>query len=90
MGICGITMPFINTPFTTIFQEQVDADKQGRIFSLISIISGTVMPLAMVIYGPLADVVKIEYILIVTGILFMLGTIVLIKDKLLNESQIKD
>lgn len=90
MGICGITMPFINTPFTTIFQEQVDADKQGQIFSLISIISGTVMPLAMVIYGPLADVVKIEYILIVTGILFMLGTIVLIKDKLLNESQIKD
>lgn len=86
MGLTGVTMPLINTPFTTIFQEQVDADKQGRVFSLITIISGSVMPLSMIVYGPLADHVKIEFILITTGILFLLGTLLLMKDKILRES----
>lgn len=85
MGLCGVTMPLFNTPFITLFQEKVDPDKQGRVFSLISVISGSVMPLAMVVFGPLADYVKIEYILIVTGVLFIIGTLVFIKDKALKK-----
>lgn len=86
MGICGVTMPLFNTPFITLFQEHVDADKQGRVFSLISVVTGAIMPLAMVLFGPLADYMKIEYILIVTGILFMTGTIFFIKDKTIKSS----
>lgn len=84
MGLIGVTMPMINTPFITLFQEKVDADKQGRVFSLVSIISSAIMPLAMILYGPLADHVKIEYILIITGIFFILGTIILMKDKVIR------
>ena len=84
MGLIGITMPMFNTPFITLFQEHVDPDKQGRVFSLISVVTGTVMPLAMVLFGPLADFVRIEYILIVTGILFVIGTVFLLKDKVLK------
>lgn len=84
MGLTGITMPMFNTPFITLFQEHVDPDKQGRVFSLISVVTGTVMPLAMVLFGPLADFVRIEYILIVTGILFVIGTVFLLKDKVLK------
>ena len=50
-------------------------------FSLISVITGAVMPLAMVFFGPLADYVKIEYILIVTGLLFIAGSFFLVRDK---------
>ena len=89
MGATGITMPMINTPFITIFQESVDPDKQGRVFSLITIISGSVMPLAMILYGPLADYVKIEYILIMTGVLFIIGTLFLLKDKVLKSVGVK-
>lgn len=81
MGLCGITMPLLNTPFITLFQETVDPDKQGRVFSVISVITGAIMPLAMVVFGPLADYVRIEYILIATGVLFILGTVLLIRDK---------
>lgn len=81
MGLTGITMPMFNTPFITLFQEHVDSDMQGRVFSLISVVTGTIMPLAMVGFGPLADRVKIEYILIVTGILFIIGTVFLIRDR---------
>lgn len=80
MGIMGVTMPFMNTPFITIFQEKVDSDKQGRVFSLITMLSGVAMPIGMIVYGPLADIVKIEYILIVTGVLFVIGTCILLKD----------
>ncbi len=86
MGIIGMTMPFVNTPFMTIFQEKVDKDKQGRIFSLVSILGGAVMPLSMVFYGPLADHVKIEYILIVTGILFVIGSIAMVKDHVIKKN----
>ena len=86
MGICGLTMPLFSTPFITLFQENVDADKQGRVFSLISVITGAIMPLAMVVFGPLADSVKIETILIVTGVLFIIGTIFLIKDKTIQRN----
>ena len=78
MALCGVTMPLFNTPFVTLFQEHVDADKQGRVFSLISVISGSVMPLA--------DYVKIEYILIATGILFIIGTLFLFRDNVLKKA----
>ena len=42
------------------------------------------MPLAMVIFGPLADFVKIEYILIVSGALFIAGSVFLINDKVIK------
>lgn len=84
MMLCGITMPIFNTPFITLFQENVDADKLGRVFSLISVISGSVMPLAMVFYGPISDYVKIEYILMVTGIIFMICTFFFIRDKVIR------
>lgn len=86
MGICGLTMPLFSTPFITLFQENVDVDKQGRVFSLISVITGAIMPLAMVVFGPLADSVKIETILIVTGVLFIIGTIFLIKDRTIQQN----
>lgn len=86
MLLNGVTMPFFNTPFITLFQEHVDADKQGRVFSLITILSGSVMPIAMLLFGPLADVVKIEYILIATALLFMFGTVFLLRDKVIQKS----
>lgn len=84
MGLCGVTMPMFNTPFITLFQETVDADKQGRVFSLISVVTGAIMPLAMIVFGPLADYVKIEYILIVTGLLFIAGTVFMMKDRVIK------
>ena len=41
----------------------------GRVFSLIQIIAAGAMPLAMLFFGPLADLLKIEWILVVTGAL---------------------
>jgi DHA3 family macrolide efflux protein-like MFS transporter len=85
MGLIGIAMPFFNTPFTVLLQEKVEGDFLGRVFGVLVMISSITMPLAMLVYGPIADIIKIEWLLIGTGFLmfteslFMLGNKVLIK-----------
>lgn len=68
MTLSGLPMPFMNASITTLLQETVDPDVQGRVFSVQGIIMSTVMPLGMLFFGPLADVVSIELLLIVSGI----------------------
>lgn len=68
MTLSGLPMPFMNASITTLLQETVDPDVQGRVFSVQGIIMSTVMPLGMLFFGPLADFVSIELLLIVSGI----------------------
>ncbi|MCX7711696.1 MAG: MFS transporter [Clostridia bacterium] len=71
MVLTGMTMPFFNSPSMVLLQEKVEADMQGRVFSLIQIVSSGIMPLGMAVFGPLADVVRIENLMIVTGALMV-------------------
>ena len=69
MFITGIFMPIFNSPAISLIQEKVEQDMQGRVFSIVQIVSTTVMPLGMLIFGPAADVFKIELMLVITGVL---------------------
>ena len=66
--LIGITMPLYNTPITVIIQEKVEAGMQGRIFSFMQIATSTALPLGMVIFGPLADRVSVQSILVFGGL----------------------
>lgn len=65
----GIFMPIFSAAETVLIQENVAVDMMGRIFSIIQIIVSTTMPLGMLLFGPLADIVRIETILVCTGII---------------------
>jgi DHA3 family macrolide efflux protein-like MFS transporter len=52
----------------TVLQETVEPERQGRVFGFVGIVIAVAMPLGMSILGPLADVVSVEILLIVTGI----------------------
>jgi DHA3 family macrolide efflux protein-like MFS transporter len=67
MGIFGIAMPLNMTPTMVMLQERVDPDYLGRVFSVSTMLSTSLMPLGMLIFGPLAEVVTIETLLLVTG-----------------------
>ncbi|MDD3431055.1 MAG: MFS transporter [Bacteroidales bacterium] len=69
MGIAGFFMPVIATAETVFIQENTEASKMGRVFSIVQIISASAMPLAILLFGPLADLISVESILIVSGIL---------------------
>ncbi len=72
MGVAGFFMPIITTAQTVFIQEITQPTMLGRVFSIIQIISGSAMPVAILIFGPLADVVSVEVILIVSGVLLAL------------------
>lgn len=86
MGLCGIAMPFFNTPSIVLLQEKVEGDYLGRVFGVMSMISTSMMPLGMLIFGPLADYIKIEWMLIGTGILIFILGFFLVGSKVLMEA----
>ncbi len=79
-------MPLFNTPATVLLQEKVDEDFLGRVFGVMGMISSIMMPLGMLIFGPLADIVKIEWLLIGTGVLLFIQGFFLVGNKPLVEA----
>ncbi len=73
MVFCGGTMPLYNTPSMTLMQTNVPAHMMGRVFSAVAMVNGLAMPLGMALFGPLGDAIRIEWLLIVTGVLLILG-----------------
>ncbi|MDD3654273.1 MAG: MFS transporter [Desulfotomaculaceae bacterium] len=69
MGIAGFFLPIISTAQTVLIQENVAANMMGRVFSLVQIVTGSAMPVAILLFGPLADIISIGLILLVTGAL---------------------
>lgn len=67
--ISGLFMPLFGTAETVLIQENAQENMLGRVFSVVQIISSAALPLGMLFFGPLGDVVKIEYIMLTTGIL---------------------
>ncbi|HKL60016.1 MAG TPA: MFS transporter [Sphaerochaeta sp.] len=72
MGFVGIFMPILATAETVLIQEIVEPAKMGRVFSIVELISGFSLPLGIMLYGPLADIVSIESLLIGSGLLLVL------------------
>lgn len=69
MMAVGIFMPILTTAETVMIQKITPPNKMGRVFSIVQVLSGSTIPLGMLFYGPLADRVSIESLLIVSGVL---------------------
>jgi len=85
MAVTGIAMPIFNTPTNVLLQEKVDENYLGRIFGVFGMISTSMMPIGMLIFGPLADIFPIEWLLTGTGLLMLILTILFGRNKILLE-----
>jgi len=84
MGCAGFFMPILATTQTVFIQNITPVTMLGRVFSIIQIIAASAMPIAILFFGPLADVVSVGIILFISGILLALVGIIYhfsIKDK---------
>ncbi|MCR2806008.1 MFS transporter [Paenibacillus sp. SCIV0701] len=86
MAVFGVAMPMANTPTTVLLQEKVDSNYLGRIFGVFGMISTSMMPIGMLIFGPLADVVEIEWLLVGTGLLILVLALFFVGNKQLIEA----
>jgi DHA3 family macrolide efflux protein-like MFS transporter len=66
--VVGIAVPAFSTSAMTLLQETVEPERQGRVFGFVGIVIAVAMPLGMAILGPLADIVSVELLLIITGL----------------------
>ena len=73
--ICGMFVPVLIAAETVLIQTNTEPDYMGRVFALLQFVSYGVMPLAIIGFGPLSDIVKIEYIMIACGLLLMLWSL---------------
>ena len=81
MAIAGITMPMINTPAMVILQTTVEKEFMGRVLAVFSMVGSAVMPAAMLVFGPVADTININYLLIGSGVVITLICIPLVRLK---------
>lgn len=83
MAFIGVSLPMFNTPAMVLLQEKVEENYLGRVFSVLTMISSSMMPLGMVIFGPLSDVIDIEWLLILTGCLTVFECVFMFRHKVL-------
>ncbi|ASJ56988.1 MFS transporter [Brevibacillus formosus] len=86
MALFGVAMPIFNTPTMVLVQEKVNENYLGRIFGVFGMISTSMMPMGMLIFGPIADVVKIEWLLVATGLFILILAMLLGKNKVLIQA----
>lgn len=86
IAVCGVGMPIFNTPTNVLLQEKVDENFMGRVFGVMGMISTSMMPIGMLIFGPIADFVKIESLLIGTGLLMLVLSIIFGRSKVMLEA----
>jgi len=71
-AIMGFMGPIANGPLHAIMQERVAPEMQGRVFTLISAGATAMMPLAMLIAGPVSDWLGIRIWFIIGGAITIL------------------
>ena len=65
--LIGVTSPCYNSPIIVTIQEKVVPEMHGRIFSFMQIATSCALPLGMVLFGPLADIFRVQTLLLITG-----------------------
>jgi len=85
MLLCGTAMPMYNTPSMTIMQMKIPPNVMGRVFSVLVVINGIAMPLGTLLFGPLSDIMRIEILLIVTGVMLLGLSILLARSRTLMQ-----
>lgn len=67
MLLLGVAITAAQTAATTLIQERAQSDMQGRMFGLMGSMYSGFLLLGMSVFGPLADTVSLQLLMIFTG-----------------------
>lgn len=68
MAIYGVAITTVQTATATLIQEKAEVSMQGRVFGLLGAMYSGFLPIGMAIFGPMADKVPLQWIMIGSGI----------------------
>jgi DHA3 family macrolide efflux protein-like MFS transporter len=72
MAFGGFMNPICNGPFFALFQDVVEPEMQGRLFTVIGSMTAAASPLGMAIAGPVADWLGVQVWFVIGGLLCIL------------------
>ena len=81
MAFYGVALTMVQTAATTLLQENAEPEMQGRMFGLFGAVFSGFLPLGMVVFGPLADIVSMRLLMILSGLLLLLLAAFVLRDK---------
>lgn len=67
MVFYGVALTMVQTAATTLIQEKAETSMQGRVFGLLGSMYSGFLPIGMAVFGPLADVLPLQWIMIGSG-----------------------
>jgi DHA3 family macrolide efflux protein-like MFS transporter len=56
----GLMLPMANGPLQALFQTLVEPDMQGRVMSLVNSVAGAMMPISLMVAGPVTDATSLQ------------------------------
>ena len=68
MFVYSIALTMIQTATTTIIQENAESSMLGRVFGVMGAMYSGFLPIGMAIFGPLADMIPLQWIMVGCGI----------------------
>ena len=71
MAIYGVALTCVQTTITTMLQHKTSSTVQGRVFGLMSSLYASCYPLGMAVFGPLADKLPLQGIMVFSGALLI-------------------
>ena len=71
MALYGVALTIVQTAVMTLLQEKAETSMQGRVFGLLGSMYSGCMPIGMAIFGPLADMIPLQWIMIASGIMLI-------------------
>ncbi len=74
--VIGMTQVFANGPLLAIFQAAIEPEMRGRVFSLIGAGATAMMPLSLLVAGPISDWLGVRIWYLIGGGLCILVTLV--------------
>jgi len=84
--IVGLFISISNPILVGLIQEKVEPEYIGRVFSVFGLMNTISLPLGMLVFGPLSDIVDISLMILLSGIgMAVLAIIPLFNKKLLIE-----
>ncbi|WP_391204842.1 MFS transporter [Psychrobacillus sp. L4] len=86
MFCLGAAMIITNTPMLVMMQKMIDDDYKGRVFSILETMSTALMPLGMILYGLLYDVLPAEAILIVSNLVLIIVVLILARPSVVRNA----
>jgi DHA3 family macrolide efflux protein-like MFS transporter len=90
MGFVGFVFPMFNVAEMSVIQEKVDKAYMGRVFSVFGMLSSVLSPVSMLIFGPLSDVVNLNKLIILSGVVIIVLGLPFFMNKTMREAGIRD